>query len=190
MSIALSEPQSDSPSGTRAFAIFTAVFSTLALGFLAWILLIRRGGEGGALDLTFMPAVNATLNSISATLLAAGWWNIRRGNRRAHQYLMVSAFIVSALFLVGYLAYHYVHGDTRFTGTGGIRIVYFAILISHILLSTMVVPLALFAFFFAWRKAWKAHKRVTRILAPVWLYVSVTGVVIFFMLRGSAPAVM
>lgn len=190
MSPALSEPLPDAPAGTRSFAIFTAIVSTAALGFLAYILLIRRGGAGGELDLRFMPAVNAALNATSAALLTAGWWSIKQKKQRAHQYLMVSAFAVSALFLVGYLAYHYVHGDTRFAGTGAVRLVYFAILISHILLSTLVVPLALFAFFFAWKKAWKAHRRVTRVLAPVWLYVSVTGVVIYFMLRGSAPAVM
>lgn len=178
------------PEGTRNFAIFTAIVSAAALAFLAYILVFREADASGGLNLRFMPAVNASLNALSATLLTAGWWSIRKKNRVAHQYLMVSAFVVSALFLVGYLAYHYVHGDTRYTGTGALRAVYFAILISHILLSTLVVPLALFAFFFAWRKAWNAHRRVTRVLAPAWLYVSVTGVVIYFMLRGSPPAVM
>jgi putative membrane protein len=114
---------------------------------------------------------------------------IRRGARRVHQYLMVSAFFASGLFLVCYLAYHFVHGDTRYAGTGPLRTVYLLILASHVLLSLFVVPGALVSFYFAWRKSFARHKKVTRWLAPIWLYVSVTGVVIYFMLRGSVPAV-
>ena len=173
----------------RSFYVFTAVVSVAALSFLAWLLLIRRGGAVAGVDLRFLPAVNASLNALSAVLLTAGWAAIRRGARRAHQYLMVSAFVSSALFLVCYLAYHFVHGDTRYAGGGALKAVYLLILASHVLLSTAVVPGALLAFYFAWRRAFSRHRRVTRWLAPVWLYVSVTGVVIFFMLRGSLPAV-
>ncbi|MDB4990480.1 MAG: hypothetical protein JWN04_5658, partial [Myxococcaceae bacterium] len=94
-----------------------------------------------------------------------------------------SAFCASSLFLVGYLVYHYLHGDTKYTGVGSIRIAYFSILISHILLSTAIVPLALAAFYYAFRARFGTHKKITRVLYPIWLYVSVTGVVIFFMLR-------
>src|ERR671919_83568 len=94
-----------------------------------------------------------------------------------------------ALFLIGYIAYHYVHGDTRFQGTGAIRIVYLAVLASHVLLSMAIVPGALATLYFAVTRSFRRHRRVARILLPIWLYVSVTGVVIFFMLRGSAPAV-
>jgi len=98
---------------------------------------------------------------------------------------MASAFAASTLFLVSYVVYHYAHGDTRYTGEGILRTVYFVVLISHVLLSMIVVPLALSAFFFAYRQSFVTHKRITRVLTPVWLYVSVTGVLIFFMLRGS-----
>jgi len=101
---------------------------------------------------------------------------------------MVSTFAASSLFLVGYLAYHYVHGDTRYAGTGAMKAVYLIILATHVLLSMPVVPLALVAFYFAWRQDFRRHRKVTRWLAPMWLYVSVTGVVVFFMLRGSLPA--
>lgn len=177
-----------SESADRRFYIFTGVVSAAALAFLTYILVIRRGGPSGGWDLRFMPAVNASLNALAACLLTAGWVAIRRGARQVHQYLMVSAFAASGLFLVGYLAYHYVHGDTRYAGTGWLRTVYLLVLASHVLLSTTVVPGALLAFYFAWRKSFARHRRVTRWLAPVWLYVSVTGVVIFFMLRGSLPA--
>src|ERR687891_1195473 len=173
----------------RWFYAFTAVVTALALGFLAWLLVLRRADRAAGVDLRFMPAVNASLNALSAVLLTSGWVAIRRGARRIHPYLMISAFTSSALFLVGYIAYHYVHGDTRFQGTGTVRIVYLAVLASHVLLSMVIVPGALATLYFALTKSFRRHRRIARILLPIWLYVSVTGVVIFFMLRGSAPAV-
>lgn len=172
----------------RAFYAFTGVVSVAALAFLAYILMFRRGGPVGGVDLRFLPAVNASLNATAASLLIAGWVAIRRGARRAHQYFMVSAFVASALFLVCYLAYHFVHGDTRYAGEGALRVLYLCILASHVLLSMPVVPLALVAFYFAWRQSFERHRKVTRWLAPMWVYTSVTGVVVYFMLRGSLPA--
>ncbi|MBY0277542.1 DUF420 domain-containing protein [Candidatus Binatia bacterium] len=175
-------------SSDRQFYVFNAVVSALALAFIAWILLLRPKGAAGELDLRFLPAVNAALNSLATVLLVAGWIAVKRRAVRVHKRLMVAAFAASSLFLVGYLTYHYVHGDTKYAGVGAIRIVYFAILISHVLLSMTVVPMALSAFWFAWKKQFARHRRVTRILLPIWLYVSVTGVVIWFMLRDSVAA--
>jgi putative membrane protein len=101
---------------------------------------------------------------------------------------MVGALVASALFLVCYLVYHYVHGDTKFTGVGAIRTVYFVILVSHILLSAVAFPLALSTVWFASRARFGTHRRIARVTFPLWLYVSVTGVLIFFLLRGSPPA--
>lgn len=168
----------------RRFHVFNAILSVAALGFLAWLLLLRESSSVSA-DLSFMPAVNAALNATAACLLTAGWIAIRRGRRRLHQYLMVSAFGCSAVFLVGYVLYHYAAGDTPYTGEGPLRYVYFAVLITHVLLSMAVVPMSLAALFFAARKRFVTHRKVTRILVPIWLYVSVTGVVIFFMLRAA-----
>jgi len=174
------------PVADRRFFVFNAIVSAGALSLLAWLLVLRRGTGGPAsTDLSFLPAVNACLNATAATLLLAGWLAIRRGSMRVHRVFMVSAFVASSLFLVCYLAYHAVHGDTRYAGTGGIRTVYLTILASHVLLSTTVVPLALTAFWFAFRREFRRHRKVTRVLWPIWLYVSVTGVVIFWMLRGS-----
>ena len=172
----------------RPFYVFNAVVSVVALAFIAYILLGRTAGPAGELDLRFLPAVNAGLNSLATCFLVAGWVAIRRRAVRVHKRLMVAAFAASALFLVSYLTYHYVHGDTRYQGVGAIRIVYFAILITHVLLSMAVVPMALSAFWFAWKRQFVRHRRLTRIALPIWLYVSVTGVVIYFMLRGSAPS--
>jgi len=174
------------PAADRRFFAFNAVLSTAALLLLGWLLLVRRGaGASGAADLRFLPAVNASLNATAALLLFAGWVSIRRGSMRAHRVFMVGAFTASALFLVCYLAYHAVHGDTRYAGTGTIRTVYLAVLATHVLLSATVVPLALTAFWFALRREFRRHRRVTRVLWPIWMYVSVTGVAIFFMLRSS-----
>ncbi|MCY1036376.1 DUF420 domain-containing protein [Corallococcus sp. BB11-1] len=180
-------PPPSSPSRDRSFFIAIGVVSAAALTLLAWLLLIRRGGAGVGVNLRFMPAVNAVLNATAASLLLGGWIAIKRGARRVHQNLMVSAFAASALFLVGYLAYHYVHGDTRYVGD--FRGMYLTLLASHVLLSMPVLPLALVAFYFSWRQQFERHRKVTRWLAPIWLYVSVTGVVVFFMLRGGIPAV-
>lgn len=171
----------------RSFFLFNAVLSVAALAFLAYILLVRRGA-GGA-DLRFLPPLNAALNATAATLLVAGFVAVKRRALVLHKYLMVSAFAASALFLVCYLAYHFVHGDTKYQGTGPIRTVYFAVLISHIVLSAGIVPLALTSFYFAFKANVAKHRKVAKVTLPLWLYVSVTGVIIYFMLRGSPPAV-
>ena len=179
----------DADAGTdKRFFLFNAALSTAAVGFLGWLLLVRGGSGTSGLDLRFMPAVNACLNSASTLLLLCGYIAVKRGNPRIHRYFRVSAVASSALFLVGYIAYHYVHGDTRFGGVGAIRTVYLSILASHVLLSIAVVPMVLTALYFAWRKQFSRHTKVTKVLFPIWLYVSVTGVVIFFMLRGYPTA--
>lgn len=169
--------------GDRRFMLVNALVSSLALSLLAWLLLAPREVGGGA-DLSFMPAINASLNALAAVLLASGYVAIKRRDRRLHQRLMISAFCASSLFLIGYVTYHYVHGDTKYTGQGALRYVYFGVLISHVLLSMAVVPMALASFYYAYRERFQTHARVARVLLPIWLYVSVTGVLIYFMLRS------
>jgi putative membrane protein len=169
----------------RRFFLFNAAVSAAALALLAYLLLLRHGAVTTGADVSFLPAVNASLNALAATLLLAGYVAIRRKNWRVHRFFMVAAFAASSLFLVSYLVYHAVHGDTRYAGTGPLRTLYFCILASHVALSATVVPLALTAFWFAFRRQFKRHTRVTRVLWPIWLYVSVTGVTIYFLLRSS-----
>lgn len=166
----------------RSFWIFNALVSSTAIGFLGWLLLLREGGGVDA-DLSFMPGVNAALNATSATLLVAGLVAIRSGRRDIHKRLMVAAFAASAVFLVGYVLYHYAHGDTQYQGEGTIRLLYFAILISHVLLSIVMLPMILTTFYLAAGNRFTTHKKLARWTLPIWLYVSVTGVVIYFMLR-------
>lgn len=134
-----------------------------------------------------LATTNAVLNCIAAALLVAGWISIARGNWRAHRAAMVAAFVVSTIFLVSYLTYHALAGSVPFRGQGVVRPIYFAILVSHVVLAAVVPVLALRMFFLAWRGRWEAHRRLGRITLPVWLYVSVTGVVIYAMLYHLVP---
>jgi len=127
--------------------------------------------------------VNAGLNATSALLVTAGFVAIKSGRKELHARLMVSAICASALFLVGYLLNLFLHGTTKFPHEGTIRTVYFTILISHTLLAMAVPPLVGFTVWFAWKGRLARHKRLARWTLPIWAYVSVTGVVIYFLLH-------
>ena len=129
-----------------------------------------------------LPALNATLNAISAVLLVAGFIFIRLGRRKAHRNCMLAALATSSVFLVSYLLYHYLHGSTPFAGEGALRTIYFAVLISHTVLAAAVPPLALMTVYRALRRRFAAHAALARWTLPIWLYVSVTGVVVYWML--------
>jgi uncharacterized membrane protein YozB (DUF420 family) len=130
----------------------------------------------------WLATTNAVLNALATVFLVAGWVFIAQGKVRAHRASMVAAFATSAVFLACYLTYHYAVGHVPFRGQGTARTVYFTILISHILLAVAVPVLALRMFFLAWKGRFDAHRRLGRIALPIWLYVSVTGVVIYLML--------
>ncbi len=181
----LPAPGTPDASADRRFFLFNAVLSAAALSLLAYLLVLRHGAVTTGTDVSFLPGVNASLNALAATLLVCGYVAIRRKNWRVHRFFMVAAFAASSLFLVSYLVYHAVHGDTRYAGTGPLRTVYLSVLASHVVLSATVVPLALTAFWFAYRRQFARHRRVTRVLWPIWLYVSLTGVAIYFLLRSS-----
>ena len=134
------------------------------------------------MSLQDLPGVNAALNATTALLLTTGYLLIRRGRRRAHRAAMLGAFAVSVLFLASYLYYHAHAGVTRFPGVGWIRPVYFAILLSHTVLAAAIVPLVLVTLARGLRADFPRHARLARWTLPVWLYVSVTGVVVYVML--------
>lgn len=136
------------------------------------------------IPLSSLPALNAGLNALCATALAAGYWFIRRKNITAHKSCMCAAFVLSALFLTSYLYYHFHHGATPYRGTGWTRPVYFGILITHTILAVAIVPLALVTLYRALRRQFDRHKAIARVAWPVWMVVSVTGVVIYLMLYG------
>ena len=140
------------------------------------------------LQISDFPTIDAILNATSAILLTLGYVFIRRKNIGAHRFCMISAVVTSTLFLVFYLTYHYYHGTTRFTGQGAARSVYFAILGSHTVLAAVIVPLVLTTLYRALRERFELHKRIARWTLPLWLYVSVTGVVVYWMLYRLYPA--
>jgi putative membrane protein len=134
------------------------------------------------LTVTDLPALNAGLNATSAVLLATGYVLIRRRRRDAHKRVMLAALVSSALFLTSYLVYHAQVGSVRFRGQGAVRTLYFAILLTHTVLAVAIVPLVATTLVPALRGRFDRHRRLARITLPLWAYVSVTGVVIYWML--------
>lgn len=135
------------------------------------------------MTLPLLPTINATLNGCAAVLLFLGWRAIKAGKRDTHRKIMMAALTASALFLVCYLYYHFTsRGITRYQGTGVMRYLYFTILLTHTPLAGLMTPFILAAVAFAMKGNFEAHKRITRWLWPVWMYVSVTGVVIYVIL--------
>ena len=132
--------------------------------------------------LSFLPPIYATINGITAVVLVAAVLAIKNGRRKLHEQLMTTAICLSVSFLVIYVAYHMTSNSTKFGGEGIIRYVYFFILISHILLSIAVIPLVLISYVRALAKKFDRHKRIAKITFPIWLYVAVTGVVVYLMI--------
>jgi len=132
--------------------------------------------------LSSLPAVNATLNAIAAVLLVCGYVMIRRGRIETHRKFMLAAFATSALFLASYLVYHANIGSRPFTGQGPIRAVYYTILLTHVVLAAAILPMALITLTHALRSRFERHVPIARWTLPIWLYVSVTGVVVYLML--------
>ena len=139
------------------------------------------------LSLSHWPLLNAVLNGLSALLLSAGYVAIRRRQTVVHQRFMGGACVTSLLFLMSYLTYHYQVGSRPFPGQGGIRLVYFTVLMSHTILAVVIVPLVLMTLSRALRAQWPRHRRLARWTLPLWMYVSVTGVVIYLMLYQLYP---
>ena len=138
--------------------------------------------------ISYLPHVNACLNGTSAVLLITGYTFIRSRNVAAHRTCQIAALAVSILFLASYLTYHYHHGATRFQGTGLVRPIYFTVLMSHTILAIVIVPLVVLTFYRAFRNDFTRHRRIARITLPLWLYVSITGVIVYLMLYQIYPS--
>lgn len=167
----------------KALTVILSV-SGVALLFLLYLLYFREASDTTADWVSQLPALNAFLNSGSTVLIIAGFVAIKKRNFIMHMKLMLTAFVTSALFLVSYLIYHAYVGHTPFPGEGWIRPVYFFILITHIILSAGVLPLVLTSYYFAFAGKFQTHRKVSVWTFPIWLYVSVTGVMIFFILNA------
>jgi len=132
--------------------------------------------------LMFLPPIYATINGITAILLVTAVWAIKNGNRQLHETLMKSAIACSVLFLAMYVAYHMTSPSTKFGGEGWVRTVYFVLLLSHISLSIVVIPLVLVSYVRALAEKFDKHKKITKYTFPIWLYVAVTGVIVYLMI--------
>ena len=132
--------------------------------------------------LSFLPPIYATTNAITAVILVAAVIAIKKGNRKLHERLMTTAIALSVAFLVMYVAYHMTSDSTKFGGEGSIRFVYFFILITHIILSIAIIPLVLITYVRALADKFDKHKKIAKITFPIWLYVAVTGVIVYLMI--------
>ena len=160
--------------------IFVSVF---ILFFLIWLIYLKEPVTDSNLTfISHLPVANAIFNSLSTFSLLAGYLSIRKRKRELHLKFMLSALTFSFLFLISYLIYHTFHGDTLYEGEGFMRIFYFFILISHIILSAVVLPMILTTVYFAATGNFSKHPKIARITLPLWLYVSVTGVIIYLIL--------
>ena len=138
--------------------------------------------------LSDLPLLNALLNTASAILLVVGHRQLKKGNIQLHKRLMLSAFVVSCVFLTSYLIYHYEHGSQPFPGQGALRYLYFTILISHIILAASIVPLAVITLKRGLKREDNKHRRIAKWTYPIWLYVSISGVIIYLMLYQLFPS--
>ncbi len=175
-------PSSNPQATTRGpIAVILAV-SVAATLFLFWLIYIHPAAAAST-DYAFLPALNAVLNGLAATALLIGFTFIRARRIAAHRASMITAFVFSSLFLVSYILHHALHGDVRYPAHADFRTFYLWLLASHIILAVVALPLVLVTFFFSLTGRFPQHRKVARWTFPLWLYVSVTGVITYVMLR-------
>ena len=175
-------PTSAPRSGTApAIAAILLVSATASL-FLFWLIYIHPAAATSA-QFAFLPALNAILNGLAAIALLIGYTFIRARQIPRHRAAMITAFIFSTLFLVSYIAHHALHGDVRYPIHAAFRTPYLCLLASHIVLAVVALPLVLITFFFSLSGRFPQHRRIARWTFPLWLYVSITGVITYVMLR-------
>lgn len=167
---------------TPAAIVIILLVSGAATTFLFWLIYIHPAAASSA-QYAFLPALNALLNGLSATALLIGFTFIRARRIAAHRASMITAFVFSTLFLVGYILHHALHGDVRYPVHAEFRTFYLCLLASHIVLAVVTLPLVLVTFFFSLSGRFPQHRKVARWTFPLWLYVSVTGVITYVMLR-------
>jgi putative membrane protein len=170
--------------GAIGFALAVLlVGSATATAFLFWLIYMHSPTGTDSARGSFLPALNALFNSLSATALLLGYARIRTRRIAAHHACMIAAFAFSTLFLVSYILYHAQHGDVRYPVHAALRHLYLPLLASHILVATITLPLVLVTFFFSLTGRISLHRKVARWTFPLWLYVSITGVAVYVMLR-------
>ena len=162
--------------------ILISIFTFLGL---LWLIYFQKPLASDSAFLVKLPSFNALMNGLSATCIVAGVLAIKKQDTLIHKRCMLMAFLFSTFFLTGYVLHHLFNGDTVFMGEGWIRLVYFFVLISHVILTFFALPLVLVTFFMALTNRIRIHKKMVKLTFPIWLYISVTGVMIYFLLKIS-----
>jgi putative membrane protein len=171
-------------SSTRPAIAAILVISAAATTFLFWLIYFHPALDVSGKELSFLPALDAVLNGLAATALLMGYRYVRAHRIKAHRTAMITAFAFSTLFLVCYIGNYALHGESHYPGHSILRLVYLTILVSHVLLSMVALPLVLVTFFFSLSGRIPTHRKVARWTFPIWLYVSVTGVIVYAMLAA------
>ena len=175
-------PSSNAKSGTApAIAAILAISAAASL-FLFWLIYIHPAAATSS-QYAFLPAMNAVFNGLAATALLIGYTFVRAHKIKQHRASMITAFVFSTLFLIGYIAHHALHGDVRYPLHAALRTFYLWLLASHIVLAVIALPLVLVTFFFSLSGRIPQHRKIARFTFPLWLYVSITGVITYVMLR-------
>lgn len=181
---ALASREADAAAATERLAAWViGALTAIVIGGVAVVIYAPHGGQ--AAGSSWLPAINASLNATATILLSAGYVFIRRRQIAAHRACMIAAFAASSLFLITYLIHHARVGSVPFHGAAWLRPVYFGLLVPHIVLAAVVVPLALTTIHRAWRGRFDRHRRLARVTLPIWLYVSISGVLVYVLLYHS-----
>jgi putative membrane protein len=175
-------PASTSKPGTGPAIAAILVISAAASLFLFWLIYIHPAAAASS-EYAFLPALNAVFNGLAATALLIGFTFIRARRIAAHRTAMITAFGFSTLFLISYILHHALHGDVRYPAHAAFRAFYLSLLASHIILAVIALPMVLVTFFFSLTGRFPQHRKIARWTFPLWLYVSVTGVITYVMLR-------
>lgn len=176
-------PSSTRPAGTRIAIAAILAISAAATLFLFWLIYLHPAADAANTRMAFLPPLNAAMNGASAVSLLVGFTFILARKIAAHKRAMLTAFVFSTLFLIGYIAHHALHGDVRYPLDAALRTPYLVLLASHILLATVALPMILVTFFFSLTGRFPQHRRIARWTFPIWLYVSITGVATYVWLR-------
>ena len=180
----LAPSTAEAVAATERLAVWViGALTAIVIGGVALVIVAPHGGHAGGSS--WLPEINASLNGTAAILLSTGYVLIRRRRIAAHRACMIAAFAASSLFLITYLIHHARVGSVPFHGAGWLRPVYFGLLVPHIVLAALVVPLALTTIHRAWRGRFDRHRRLARVTLPIWLYVSVSGVLVYVLLYHS-----
>lgn len=165
----------------RKYLVLIAILSVAIPVVVAMLFFMPKEGSK-SVDVSFLPTLHAILNSLTAVALIIGYVNIKRGNIRIHRVSMVTAFSLSAIFLVSYVTYHFLGERTIYGGDGFLKMFYYFVLLTHIVLAVVIVPLVLLSVYFAITEQFVRHRRISRWTFPIWLYVAVTGVLVYLLI--------